>query len=150
MPKTIGQQTREETTTSFEANFAMVARQCDLILATNDKARICVIGSESGFSWSFDGVYAASKAAVHRYVETKRLRTPYQQLICIAPSIVGDLGMTSRRTDAANLERRKLEHPKQRFLTAAEVCQLIHFALYVDDGYLTNTVIRLNGGAHAR
>lgn len=148
LPKTVGQQTRNEIAESFEANFAMVVRQCDLIIATNDKARICVIGSESGYSGSFDGAYAGAKAALHRYVETKKLRTPHQQLICIAPSIIGDSGMTTRRTDTGNLAKRKAEHPKGRFLNCSEVCRLIHFALYVDEGYLTNTVIRLNGGQH--
>lgn len=145
-PKTIREQTAEERAESFEANFATVARQCDLIIATNDKARICVIGSESGFSWSYDGAYAASKAAVHAYVETKRLRTPSQQLICIAPSIIGDAGMTLRREDRTNLASHEAAHPKGRFLNCSEVCRLIYHALYVDQGYLTGTVIRMNGG----
>ena len=150
-PKTIGQQSGDELAASFIANAASTIRQCDLILATNDKARICVIGSESGFSWSFDGAYAASKAALHRYVETKRLPYPKrQQLICVAPSIIGDSGMTRRREDMANLRQREAEHPKGRFVTMSEVCRLIHHVLYVDDGYLTGAVIRMNGGSHCR
>lgn len=145
-PEPIGRQSRAEIADSFEANFSMVARQCDLILATNDHARICVIGSESGYSWSFDGAYAAAKAAVHRYVETKRLRTPEQQLVCVAPGIIGDTGMTLRRQDKDNLARREAAHPKRRFLTCSEVCRMIEFLLYTDDGYTTGTVIRIHGG----
>jgi NAD(P)-dependent dehydrogenase (short-subunit alcohol dehydrogenase family) len=148
--KIIGQQTAKEIADTFEANFNMVVRQCDLIIGTNDKARICVIGSESGFAGSFDGAYAGAKAALHRYVETKKLRTPDQQLICIAPGIVDDLGMTTRRMDYDKLARREKEHPKGRFLHSSEVCRLVKHVLYVDDGYLSGTVIRMNGGEHIK
>lgn len=118
---------------------------CERVLATNDHARICVMGSESGFTWSHNDAYAGAKAALHRYVETKKLK-PNQQLVCVAPSVISDAGMTLRRTDTDNLERRRLEHPKQRFITSAEVARMVHFLLYVDDGYTTGTVIRMNGG----
>jgi NAD(P)-dependent dehydrogenase (short-subunit alcohol dehydrogenase family) len=150
VPKPLGMQTKDDITESFEANCASTVRQCNIILATNPKARICVIGSESGFQWSFDDVYAASKAALHRYVETKRLRSGDQQLVCVAPSIIEDSNMTSHRADTDNLERRRVEHPKGRFLRMSEVCRMIHFLLYVDEGYTTNTVIRMNGGGHIR
>lgn len=149
-PATILAQTREEIAESFIANAAQTIAKCDTILAVNGTARICVIGSESGFSWSYDGAYAASKAALHRYVETKKLRTPWQQLVCIAPGIVEDAGMTLRRTDEKRLEERKQAHPKQRFLTCAEVARLIHYCLYVDQGYLTGQILRFNGGEHIR
>ena len=58
------------------------------ILATNPSARICIIGSESAYRGSFDGTYAKSKAAIHRYVEA----TPthgQQQLVAISPGIIG-------------------------------------------------------------
>jgi NAD(P)-dependent dehydrogenase (short-subunit alcohol dehydrogenase family) len=53
--------------------------------------------------------------------------------------------MTLDRKDVENLERRREGHPKKRFLTAAEVAKLIHFLLYIDEGYTTGTVIRMNG-----
>lgn len=149
-PAAIGQQSEQQLAESFIANAASTIRQCDLIIATNDKARICVIGSESGFSWSFDGAYAASKAGLHRYVETKRLRTPDQQLICVAPSIIADAGMTVRRTDRHALASREAAHPKGRFLTCAEVAAWVRFVLYLDRGYASGTVIRINGGQHTR
>lgn len=133
---------------TFDVNVVDVIRACDRILAANDEARICVIGSESGFSGSYDSLYAAAKAALHHYVQTKALRTPDQQLVCIAPWIIEDSGMTARRTDIANLEMKKAQHPKRRFLSAVEVARLVHHVLYVDEGFLSGIVIRMNGGAH--
>lgn len=147
-PKVIADQSEHEIAETFMANAGAVMQACDRIIGANDDARICVIGSESGFAWSFDGAYAAAKAALHRYVETKRLRTPEQQLLCLAPGIVGDAGMTLRRKDVEGLAMRCEQHPKRRFLAAEEVARLIHYALYIDRGYLSGTVIRMNGGEH--
>jgi NAD(P)-dependent dehydrogenase (short-subunit alcohol dehydrogenase family) len=147
-PQAVSQQSSDEIAESLMANAIRTIQQCDLIFAVNPKARVCVIGSESGFAWSFDGAYAAAKAAVHRYVETKRLPKPEQQLICVAPSIIADGGMTLRRDDAQRLAEKAAAHPKGRFLTCAEVARLIHHVLYVDEGYLSGVVIRLNGGQH--
>lgn len=143
-------QTETEMAETFNVNCGHVIRACDRIFAVNDDARICVMGSESGFAWSFDGVYAAAKAALHRYVETKKLRTHNQQLVCIAPSIIEDAGMTLRRNDQDRLEARRNAHPKGRFLLAQEVARLVHHVLYVDHGYLSGIVIRMNGGEHCR
>jgi NAD(P)-dependent dehydrogenase (short-subunit alcohol dehydrogenase family) len=145
-PRPVGQQTKLEWADSMAANCLDVIRQCDLILATNPKARIVVMGSESGYSGSFDGTYAAAKAGLHKYVETKALR-PDQQLVAVAPTIIEDSGMTKRRDDKVNLDNRRAQHPKRRFLAMSEVCRMIHFLLYVDDGYTTGTVIRMHGGA---
>lgn len=144
----IATQSDSELTETFLVNCASVIQACDRIIEANDNARICVVGSESGFSGSFDGAYAASKAALHRYVETKRLRTAEQQLVCVAPGIIGDSGMTLRRTDQRELHQREMMHPKGRFLEAAEVAQLIKFLLYDDAGYVSGCVIRMNGGEH--
>ena len=144
-PKRINEQSPDEIAETLRVNCTRPMAFCDHILDQNDTARICVIGSESGFAWSYDGVYAAAKAALHRYVETKKLK-PGQQLICIAPSIIEDTLMTMMRTDTENLERRKAEHPKRRFLKAIEVARAIHFVLYQDEGYLSGQVIRMNGG----
>lgn len=146
-PKSIVEQDGNERIQSFWVNALRVIRDCDLILERNSKARICVMGSESGFAWSYDGVYAAAKAALHQYVETKRLK-PNQQLVCVAPSIVADAGMTVRRDDQEILLNRLREHPKHRFLLSEEVARMVHFLLYVDRGYTTGVVIRINGGAH--
>lgn len=144
-PARLTSQTEEEAAETMEVNCFRPIRLCEQILERFDDARICVIGSESVFTWSFDDAYAASKTALHRYVETRRLR-PKQQLVCISPSIIEDSGMTTSRTDTENLDRRRAEHPKRRFLRAVEVAKLVHFVLYQDEGYLSGQVIRLNGG----
>lgn len=144
-PKHITAQSSEEIAETMHVNCFWPLKFCENIFGLQDDARICVIGSESGFSWSYDGAYAAAKAALHCYVETKKLK-PGQQLVCVAPSIIEDAGMTLRREDHENLERRQAESPKKRFLRAAEVAKLVHFLLYVDEGYLSGQVIRMNGG----
>jgi NAD(P)-dependent dehydrogenase (short-subunit alcohol dehydrogenase family) len=138
-------QTTDEAAETMEVNCFRPIRLCEHILERFDDARICIMGSESGFTWSFDDAYAASKVSLHRYVETRKIG-PKQQLICIAPSIIEDAAMTLARDDHENLERRRLESPKRRFLKAVEVARLIHFLLYVDEGYLTGQVLRMNGG----
>lgn len=143
--KTLCEQTQAEIDETFHVNCIRPMQLCDVILAQNENARICVMGSESGVAWSYDGAYAAAKAALHRYVETKKL-SPNQQLVCVAPSIISDTMMTMARKDTENLQRRKDSHPKKRFLTAIEVARLVHFLLYVDEGYLSGQVIRMNGG----
>jgi NAD(P)-dependent dehydrogenase (short-subunit alcohol dehydrogenase family) len=138
----------EQENAIYQANFHSVRRACERIIAVNDRARICVIGSESGFSGSFDTAYAQAKKRLHQWVEAKRLRTPEQQLVCIAPSIIADAGMTMRRDDGDVLIARCRSHPKRRFLASAEVARLIHFVLYVDEGYLSGVTLRMNGGMH--
>lgn len=133
---------------SFGVNLFTTIKDCEEILHLNSRARICVVGSESGISGSYDGVYAMAKAALHHYVQTRRLTEPAQQLVCVAPSIIADAGMTMRREDHPLLELRAERHPKKRFLKCAEVASFIHYLLYVDRGYTTNTVIRINGGEH--
>ena len=50
---------------TWHVNTLWPIRMCEQILAENDKARICVVGSESAFSWGYDDAYNASKAALH-------------------------------------------------------------------------------------
>lgn len=139
-------QTAEQIGESFRVNCWFICEQCDRIFAANPRARVCVIGSESGISGSFDDVYAAAKRSLHEYVEKKRL-LPDQQLVCVAPSIMNS-GMTLQREDKENLERRRTSHPKRRFIEPEEVAAVVRFVLYGDRGYLSNVVIRMNGGGH--
>lgn len=147
-PKPRSQQSTREIEESLAVNLWRVTDDIERIMSGNVRARVCVIGSESGFAGSYDDTYAMAKTAIHRYVETKRLKSPHQQLICIAPSIIQDCGMTERRDDTTNLLQRRALHPKQRFLKAVEVARLVHFVLYVDLGYLSGVTLRMNGGSH--
>lgn len=146
----ITEQYDNEIAETFLVNAANVIRECEILLDRNPEARICVVGSESGFKWSFDGAYAAAKAALHKYVETRRLKWPGQQLVCVAPTCVLGTKMNKQRNEdgKAALDKRLKEHPKQRWVEPIEVANLIHFLLCVDEGYITNTVIRANGGEH--
>lgn len=143
--KPIGQQTADEVAKSLWVNGARVIRECDFVLQRVPPARICIIGSESGYHWSYDGSYAMAKAALHRYIETKKCVGP-QQLVGISPTIISDAGMTLRREDRDRLMERARRHPKGRFVTSREVAALAFFLLYVDQGYISNTIIRMHGG----
>jgi len=150
--KRIAEQTEDEIAETMMVNATSVIRECDRLLEVNPFARICVIGSESAFKGSFDGAYAAAKSALHSYVETKRLNYPGQQLVCVAPTCIENTGMNRQRNEdgVAALERRRMLHPKGRWLQPIEVARMVHFLLCVDEGYTTNVVVRMNGGEHAR
>lgn len=145
LPKRLLDMTYAEQNETIEANLLGVMRCCEDILRHNNSARICVLGSESGYAGSYNQLYSAAKAGLHRYVETKKLLVG-QQLVAISPSIIGDAGMTLRRKDTEILEDRRKRHPKGRFLISLEVARVIRFLLYEDEGYITNTVIRMHGG----
>lgn len=140
--------TTSEVSETYRVNYVQPACLCDEILEHNPIARICVVGSESGVSGSYDECYADSKRLLHHYVETKHTR-PEQQLVCVAPSIIEDAGMTLRRTDTEKLNRLCNLHPKGRFLTSLEVAKMIYFLLFEDLGYITRVVIRMHGGKYA-
>jgi len=145
--KALTEQSKDEMNESLWVNAMGPIGSCEKILAANPQARICIIGSKAGEAGSFDQTYAAAKAAVHNYVRNARI-TGGQQIVCIAPTIIEDSGMTSRRNEdgVIALDKRREEHPKKRFLKAREVAKLVHFLLYVDEGYITNTVIEMKGG----
>lgn len=135
----------DSAATTLRVNFLQVAEACDAIFAAHSAARVVVIGSMSGACGSYDMAYAGAKAALHLYVETKALK-PGQQLVGVAPGIIGDAGMTLRRTDQRDLAIRELQHPKGRWLSSREVAELVRFLLYDDRGYLSGTVIQMHGG----
>ncbi len=135
----------EEIFNTYQVNCHQMVDMCEKILENNDRARICVMGSESGFSGSYDECYADAKSILHHYVETRIIKSE-QQLVCVAPTIIEDSGMTIRRNDFANLNNKRNNHPKGRFLSSREVAKMIHFLLYEDEGYTTGTTIRMHGG----
>ena len=150
--KHVADQTEQEIGESFEVNAGNVIRECDRLVEVNPKARICVMGSEVAYTGSFDGAYAEAKRALHCYIETKRLKYPGQQLVCVSPSIILNTRMTNARNTygVRAMEVRRKLHPKQRWLKPEEVARMINFLLCVDEGYTTGVVIRMNGGEHCR
>lgn len=134
----------EKVVETMNVNFASIVRFLDDLFEVNPKAKVCVLGSESGIKGSYDTIYAGSKAALHLYVETKQLSYPDQHLVCVAPTIIADSQMTKRRTDYDATMQRGSERRIGRWLRAEEVAQVCNFAL--DQLGLCNTVIRMNGG----
>jgi len=137
-----------EAADTLSVNALWPISEINRILCLNPVARICVIGSESAYTGSYDMDYARSKKMLHDFVENRRLHSPDQQLVGIAPTIIEDSGMTKRRKDLDNLAAKRKAHPKHRFLTAMEVARMVYFLLYEDRGFISNVVIRMNGGGH--
>lgn len=149
-PARLGDQSAAQIEQSLAVNCISTVQICEHVLTTNPRARIVVLGSESGEKGSFDTSYFLAKAALHSYVRERRLHHPTQQLVAVAPSTIGDSGMTRRRSDQDNVDRILASLPKRRFLEAIEVARLIAFLLFTDAGYVSNEVINVNGGKFAR
>lgn len=141
--RALSEMTDEESARTWDLNFFQPARFCDRLFAANHRARVCVIGSESGFSGSFDMAYAGAKAALHLYVETKRLLHAEQMLIALAPHIIWDTGMTQRRPDTEVLALRCGGNRLGRWLTAGEVAREAHHLLFRASASLSGTIVRM-------
>lgn len=144
VPKRGMDQSVEEQYKSEYINYSSIVEAVDKIMLINPNARVCILGSESGYKGSFDDNYAHWKMKIHEYIETKELK-PNQQLVGIAPSIVEDTAMTQNRTDLDNLNRRRENHPMKRFLKSEEVARMIYTLLY-EQSYINRTIIRMHGG----
>ena len=133
-----------EAAQTWHLNFLSVARFCDRVFEANRTARICVMGSESGFAGSYDMAYAGAKAALHLYVERKALG-PEQMLVALAPHIIWDSGMTQRRGTISlePLEARGRENRLGRWLNAREVAVEAHHLLFGASLAMSGQVIRM-------
>jgi NAD(P)-dependent dehydrogenase (short-subunit alcohol dehydrogenase family) len=134
---------------SLTVNMLSVVRICEIALQHNPAARIVVLGSESATKGSHDVAYWLAKAALHSYVRERRLEHVGQQLVCVAPSAISDTGMTRQKTQD-EIALAAHYSPHQRLATPQEIARLIHFLLFVDEGYITNAVVDVNGGKFAR
>lgn len=131
-------------------NLLSVVKICEIALQHNKKVKIIILGSESGIKGSFDVVYSLSKAAIHKYVEERKIKYPEQQLICLAPSTIIDSHMTIKRKDKRNVQKSIINNPKKRGILSKEISNLIYALFYEQTNYITNTVIRIDGGKFAR
>ncbi len=145
LPKQFGEHSYDEMKLTWKVNCDSIVKACNEILLNNEHARICIIGSHSAYSGSYNSIYADSKKTIHHYIERKQIEFPDQQLVGIAPSIIEDSGMTRRREDQDNLRAREALHPKGRFLTAMEVAKMAKTLLYEQE-YVSGTVVRMHGG----
>lgn len=133
---------------SLVVNMLSVVRICEIALERNANARIVVMGSDSARNGSHDVAYGLAKAGLHAYVQSRAVGEN-QQLVAIAPSMIGNTGMTRQKTEA-ELSTYVQAHPKKRPVGPLEVARLIHFLLFTDMGYISNTVVEMNGGKFAR
>lgn len=141
--KAMGDITADELEHTFRLNFAGIVEFCDRLFDQNERARVCVIGSESAYAGSYDSAYAGAKAALHRYVETKQLHHRDQMLVALAPHIILDANMTQARPDLEQLKVRAANNRLGRWLRAEEVAlEAIHL-LYDASPSLSGQVIRM-------
>ena len=120
-------------------------------LQKNRNVKIFFIGSESGIKGSYDIVYGLMKSAIHKYVDERKLLYPKQKIFCIAPSTVIDSKFTKLRKDQKNVFKSINNNPKKRGIYSKEIAEIIFDVMFKKKfNYLTNTVIRLDGGKFAR
>ena len=143
--KSLSEISHAEADETWHVNFLYPAELIEVLVAKNDHVRICVIGSESGISGSFDMAYAGAKAAMHLYIQTKQLRTPAQQLFGIAPHIIADSGMTERRRDQDRVKAAASRHRAARHISAMEVAAVAADGLFGPSRFLSNAIIPLRG-----
>tara|TARA_B100001559_G_C16394312_1_gene572724 strand:- start:369 stop:1022 length:654 start_codon:yes stop_codon:yes gene_type:complete len=134
----------------IKVNLLSVIKICEIALKFNKNVKIIVIGSESGIKGSHDISYALTKTSIHKYVEEKRISHPNQQLLCIAPSTIVDTGITLRRHDQNNVRRSIQDNPKKRGILSKEIAKLIFSLFFEQSNYLSNIVIRFDGGKFSR
>ena len=134
----------------INVNLISIIKICEIALRYNKKEKIIILGSESGVKGSFDIIYGLTKTAIHKYVEEKRIKYPDQQLLCIAPSTVTDTKMTLRRKDKKNVLKSINQNPKKRGIKAYEISNLIYNIFYKTTDYITNVVIKVDGGKFSR
>jgi short-subunit dehydrogenase len=150
LSKKITDQTTDETLNSIAINLLFPVKLIEEIFEVNSKARIIILGSESGFKGSYDTSYFIAKAGISSYVREKHIKFPEQQLVMVAPSVILDTKMTQQRDDLDKVLDRALSLPKKRYLLSKEVAESLYFLFFIDQGYINNEVINMNGGKFAR
>ena len=122
-------------------NLVSTLRLTEQILRHDRLARVVIVGSMSARNGSFDQLYAATKAGVHAYVQTRLVQEP-QILACVAPAIIADSGMTLARADYPNVLRLRPS------VTAMQVATAIRDIIYCKPAHVhrfQNRVVYLEG-----
>jgi hypothetical protein len=141
---------QKEILNQISINLMSIIKICEVALEKNKNVKIIVLGSESGIKGSYDIVYGLMKTSLHKYVEERRISYPNQQLVCISPSTIIDSRLTSKRKDKKNILKSVRINPKKRGIMSIEIAELIYNIFYKTTDYLTNTVIRVDGGKFSR
>jgi len=148
--KRISEQTQSERVLSVNVNLLAPVLISEMLLEKSERARIVILGSESGLKGSYDTTYFLTKAALSAYVRERQISYPSQTLNMISPSLIIDSKMTQSRSDLPNVFERLKSHPKKRGAYSGEVAKIIAFLIKGGDSYLSNEEIAINGGKFAR
>ena len=140
----------KDITDQICVNLTSIIRICEIALSTNPKARIIILGSESGLKGSYDIIYALTKSSIHKYVEERKIKYKDQQLLCLAPSTISDGKMTLKRKDKKNVKKSININPKKRGINSKEISIFIYKLLFEITDYVSNTTIHINGGKFSR
>ena len=140
----------KDITNQICINLTSIIRICEIALNTNPKARIIILGSESGLKGSYDIIYALTKSSIHKYVEERKIKYKDQQLLCLAPSTISDGKMTLKRKDKKNVKKSININPKKRGINSKEISIFIYKLLFEITDYVSNTTIHINGGKFSR
>lgn len=143
-------QTYTEACQSYVWNFLIPMKILEKFNQVDIEFQFIYISSESARKGSFDGNYAAQKAASERFIRECRLLNVMSSAVCIAPSMISDAGMTKRRQDKEAVHKAAINNPKGRLLESKEVADLISWLIKNPSSYITNTTIDVNGGKFAR
>lgn len=130
--KSDAEHTAESIAMTIEANYIEPMQIIDQALAELPAVRICAIGSQSAAAGSYDTQYAFAKARLHRFV-TRRPGVYPQQVVCVAPPIIADSGMTRRRHDYPRVLNERAH------CTAADVAKMIVNLLWGSEPKLNET-----------
>ena len=149
-PKKFTKRSQREILDQVTINLMSVIKICEIALEKNKNVKIIVLGSESGIKGSHDIVYGLMKTSLHKYVEERRINYPKQQLICISPSTIIDSRLTFKRKDQKNILKSIRSNPKKRGIMSFEIAELIYNIFYETTDYITNTVIKVDGGKFSR
>ena len=140
----------KDITNQICINLTSIIRICEIALNTNPKARIIILGSESGLKGSYDIIYALTKSSIHKYVEERKIKYKDQQLLCLAPSTISDGKMTLKRKDKKNVKNSININPKKRGINSKEISIFIYKLLFEITDYISNTTIHIKGGKFSR
>ena len=140
----------KDITNQICLNLTSIIRICEIALNSNPKARIIILGSESGLKGSYDIIYALTKSSIHKYVEERKIKYKDQQLLCLAPSTISDGKMTLKRKDKKNIKKSIYINPKKRGIKSKEISIFIYKLLFEITDYVSNTTIHINGGKFSR
>ena len=149
IPKRFIDQKFSERIMGYIFNFMIPVTLIEKLNTVDITFNFIYISSESAKKGSFDANYAAQKAATEMFIRECNLLNSESLVVAVAPSMIGDAGMTLRRLDTQNVEKAKRNHPKGALLKTEDLVDLIEFLIF-QNTYISNTTLEINGGKFSR